>query len=179
MTTPRSADQAPAIPSLPGTVTLVEGSTSQPGHDPAKRGDEMAATGRTKNMETMADPVGEFFDGLAERGHEPLLQNVSGTLRFELVDGERVEHRYLTIKNGDIVISHKDAEADAVVRTSKVLFEGMTAGRVNAMAATLRGAVVPRGNLALVVAFQRLFPGPATSRAKAGAGSGEGAPDDR
>ena len=130
----------------------------------------MAATGRTKNLETTADPVGEFFGGLAERGREPLLQNVSGTLRFDLVDGERVEHWHLTIKNGDIAVSHKDAEADAVVRTAKVLFEGITAGRVNAMAAALRGALVPRGNLALVVTFQRLFPGPAASRAKAGPG---------
>ena len=124
----------------------------------------MAATGMTKNLETTADPVGEFFGGLAERGREPLLQNVSGTLRFDLVDGERVEHWHLTIKNGDIAVSHKDAEADAVVRTAKVLFEGITAGTVNAMAAALRGALVPQGNLALVVTFQRLFPGPAGSR---------------
>ena len=131
----------------------------------------MAATGRTKNLQTTADPVGEFFGGLAERGREPLLQNVSGTLRFDLVDGERVEHWYLTIKNGDIAVSRSNAEADAVVRTMRVLFEGMTAGRVNAMAAVLRGALVPRGNLALVVSFQRLFPGPAASHAKAGSGS--------
>jgi putative sterol carrier protein len=133
----------------------------------------VAATGRTKNLETTADPVGEFFRELAERGREPLLANVSGTLRFDLVDGERVEHWYLTIKNGDIAVSHKDAEADAVVRTAKVLFEGITAGRVNAMAAALRGALVPQGNLALVVTFQRLFPGPAGSRAKARSGRGE------
>jgi putative sterol carrier protein len=124
-------------------------------------------------VQATADPVGEFFRGLAERGHEPLLQNVSGTLRFELTDGERVEHWYLTTTNGDVAVSHNDAEADAVVRTSKVLFEGMTAGRVNAMAAALRGALVPGGNLALVVSFQRLFPGPAVSHAKAGSGNGE------
>ena len=123
-------------------------------------------------METTTDPAGEFFRGLADRGREPLLRNVSGTLRFDLVDGDRVEHWYLTIKNGDISVSHQDAEADAVVRTGKMLFEGITAGRVNAMAAALRGALVPRGNLALVVSFQRLFPGPAASRAKAGSGSG-------
>jgi hypothetical protein len=44
---------------------------------------------------------------------------------------------------------------------------------VNAMAAALRGALVPQGDLALVISFQRLFPGPAASRAKAGAGSRE------
>ncbi len=123
-------------------------------------------------MEITTDPVSDFFRGLDERGREPLLQNVSGTLRFDLVDGQRVEHWYLTIKNGDVAVSRSDAAADAVVRTVKVLFEGMAAGRVNAMAAALRGALVPRGNLALVVSFQRLFPGPATSRAKAGPGSG-------
>ena len=131
----------------------------------------MAPTGRTKNLQITADPVGEFFDALAERGREPLLQNVSGTLRFDLVDGERVEHWYLTIENGDIAVSRSNAEADAVVRTIRVLFDGMSAGRVNAMAAVLRGALVPRGNLALVVSFQRLFPGPAASHAKAGSGS--------
>jgi putative sterol carrier protein len=133
----------------------------------------VAATRRTTNQEIAADPVGEFFHGLAERGHEPLLQNVSGTLRFDLADGERIEHWYLAIRNGRIAVSRGDAEADAVVRTSRVLFEDMTAGRVNAMAAALRGALVPRGNLALVVSFQRLFPGPAVSRAKARPGSGE------
>ena len=124
-------------------------------------------------METTADTVGEFFGGLAERRREPLLRNVSGTLRFDLVDGERVEHWYLTVKNGDVAVSHKEAEADATVRIGKALFAGMTAGKVNAMAAALRGALVPQGNLALIVSFQRLFPGPAASRAKAGTGSGE------
>jgi putative sterol carrier protein len=136
-------------------------------------GGRVAATGRTKKAGTTAGSVGEFFGRLAERGHEPLLQNVSGTLRFDLADGERVEHWYLTIKNGGITVSRKDAEADAAIRTSKALFKDMTAGRVNAMAAALRGALVPRGNLALVVAFQRLFPGPAASRPKAAPGSGE------
>jgi len=92
-------------------------------------------------VETATDPVCEFFRGLAERGREPLLQNVSGTLRFDLVDGEGIEHWYLTIKNGDVAVSHKDAEADALIRTAKVLFEGITTGRVNAMAAALRAKI--------------------------------------
>ena len=90
-------------------------------------------------QKTTADTVGEFFRGLAERRREPLLQNVSGTLRFDLLDGERVEHWYLTITNGDVAVSHTEAEADAIVRTGKALFDGMIAGKVNAMAAALRG----------------------------------------
>lgn len=127
------------------------------------------ATGETVR-EATADEVGEFFRALAERGREPLLRNVSGTLRLDLADGERVEHWYLTIDNGDIAVSRQDAKADAIARTAKALFGGMIAGKVNAMAATLRGALVPQGNLALVVSFQRLFPGPAVSRARGGGG---------
>ena len=133
----------------------------------------MAGTGRTTDFKTAADTAGEFFAGLAERGREPLLQNVSGTLRIDLVDGERIEHWYLDIKNGRVAVSRKDAEADAMLRTAKDLFEGMAAGKVNAMAATLRGALALQGDYALFISFQRLFPGPAASREKAGLASGE------
>ena len=47
----------------------------------------MAAFGRTKNPKITADPGGEFFHGLAERGRKPLRQKVSGTVRFDLADG--------------------------------------------------------------------------------------------
>jgi hypothetical protein len=134
----------------------------------------VAATTRISNLPTTADPVGEFFAGLAERGGEPLLQHVSGTLRFDVVDGGRVEHWYVAIKDGGVAVSHDDGEADGVVRIEKALFEGMIAGRVNAMAAALRGALALRGNLALFVSFQRLFPGPDAARATAGPDSGEG-----
>jgi hypothetical protein len=111
---------------------------------------------------TDADPTSEFFDGLARRGHEPLLENVSGTLRFDLTDGKHVHHWYVVVTKGDVAVSRKRAAADAVLRVDKMVFEGMTAGTVNAMAAVLRGAVVPEGSLHLVVMFQRLFPGPPT-----------------
>jgi hypothetical protein len=40
----------------------------------------------------------------------------------------------------------------------------MVIGKANAMAATLRGVIVPEGDLGLVISFQRLFPGPPASR---------------
>jgi hypothetical protein len=139
-----------------------------------KRGDVVDTTTRSSNPPATADPVGEFFAGLAERGGEPLLRHVSGTLRFDVVDGGRVEHWYVAIKDGGVVVSHEDAEADGVVRIERALAEGMIAGRVNAMAAALRGALALRGNLALFVLFQRLFPGPDAPRATAGPVGGEG-----
>jgi putative sterol carrier protein len=118
----------------------------------------MAKTGTT------ADATAAFFESLATRGHEPLLARTSGTLRFELRNGRRTEVWYVAIKKGDIAVSHENTEADTVIRADKALFDGLATGRVNAMAATLRGVLKAEGNLGLVMSFQRLFPGPPGSR---------------
>jgi putative sterol carrier protein len=115
---------------------------------------------------TSKDPSRSFFDDLAARGHEPLLQNASGTLRFDLVDGRRVEHWCVTIDKGDVTVSHEKAAADAALRIDRSLFDQIASGRMNAMAAALRGVLVPEGNLSLFMVFQRLFPGPPRSRAR-------------
>jgi hypothetical protein len=108
-----------------------------------------------------------FFDGLASRGREPLPKRASGTLRCDLVDRDRVEHWYVTMSNGRVAVSRRNAKADAVIRVDKALFEGMVTGRVNATSALLRGVVAPDGDLGLVILFQRLFPGPPAAPAAA------------
>ncbi len=109
------------------------------------------------------DATATFFDKLATRGHEPLLQSASGSLRIELKNGGRTQFWYVTVAKGDIAVSNADTEADAVIRTTKALFDDMATGRVNAMAATLRGVLHAEGNLGLVMSFQRLFPAPPKS----------------
>ena len=114
--------------------------------------------------ETIAsDPTANFFEGLAKRGHEPLLQNTSGTLRVELRTGKQTEHWYVTIDKGDIAVSNANEEADAVVRCDKALFDEMATGRANMMTAILRGVFETEGDLGLVISFQRLFPSPPKS----------------
>ena len=108
----------------------------------------------------MSDPTKQFFDDLAARGHVPLLNSTSGTLRFDLEGGGRTAHWYVTIEKGDVSVSHDTVEADCVVRTGKELFDRMAAGMANAIAAALRGLVAPVGDLRLLIQFQRLFPGP-------------------
>ena len=112
------------------------------------------------------DPTRSFFDDLVARGHEPLLQNDSGTLRFDLMDGRRVEHWYVSIDKGDINVSHDDAAADTILRTDRSVFDRIASGRMNALAAMLRGELVPEGDLSLLMAFQRFFPGPPRTRAR-------------
>ena len=110
----------------------------------------------------MIDATTEFFSVLGQRGHEPLLAKVTGTLRFDLVQGERIEHCFVTIRKGNVAISEENTEADCVVRADRSLFDCMVRGEQNAMAAALRGALVFHGNAALLLSFQRLFTGPAT-----------------
>ncbi len=112
----------------------------------------------------MSDPTSDFFAGLMSRGHEPMLQRTSGTLRFDLADGEEVEHWHVAIRKGDLTVTRGEDEADCVVSADKELFDRLASGTTNAMAAALRGVVAPTGDLQLIIQFQRLFPGPPAGR---------------
>src|SRR5437667_1683334 len=108
----------------------------------------------------MTDATAEFFDALSQSGHEPLLEKAKGTVSFELTNGTRVECWLVTLENGDVNVSRKNAKADCTVRVNKDLFEAIAAGEANAMAAFLRGEVAIDGDMELMALFQRVFPGP-------------------
>ena len=114
----------------------------------------------------MTEPIEGFFDDLARRGREPLLRRATGSLRIDLEDGAGVERWFITIDEGAVAVSHRNAKADCVVRTTKEVFEGMVAGRVNAMAATLRNVLSVEGDPTFLVLFQRILPGPPPAKPK-------------
>ncbi|HEX2292756.1 MAG TPA: SCP2 sterol-binding domain-containing protein [Gaiellaceae bacterium] len=114
----------------------------------------------------MGDATAEFFDELARRGREPLLEKATGTLRFDLVDGKRIERWRVAIEKGDVTVSRKNAAADCVVRTEKSVFESLARGELQMLTAFLRGLMRLEGEGELLVLFQRVFPGPPTSRDK-------------
>ena len=119
----------------------------------------------------MADATTEFFEQLAGRGHEPLLEKASGSIRVDLADGKRTERWLVEVRKGDVVVSHRNARADSVVRCSRRLFSQLARGEENALAAILRGAIEIEGSVGMLVLLQKLFPGPptgATSGARAG-----------
>ncbi len=112
----------------------------------------------------MTDAAAEFIAELAKRGHEPLLEKATGTLRIELVDGDEIERWLIAVDRGDVTVSRKNTRADCTLRTSRASFNAMARGEVNATAAYLRGEMVAEGNWELLVLFQRLFPSPPASR---------------
>jgi putative sterol carrier protein len=114
----------------------------------------------------MADATADFFEDLGRRGHEPLLEKATGSVRVDLADGKHLEHWLVVIDKGDIAVSRKQARADLVVRADKALFDKVAKGRENAFAAVLRGAVGIEGKVQLMMLFQRLFPSPPKRRSR-------------
>ena len=113
----------------------------------------------------MGDATSQFFDDLAQRGHNPMLEKVSATMRFDIRDGDRTERWLVTIDKGDVAVSRRNAKADCVLSAERQVFDGLAGGEVNAMAALLRGAIAVEGDPQLSVLFQRLLPGPPSSLA--------------
>jgi predicted lipid carrier protein YhbT len=112
----------------------------------------------------MADVTREFFDQLGGRAHQPLLENARGSLRFDLSNGRQTDHWLVTVTKGKVATSRERGEADCVIRADRALFDRIAGGEQNAMAALLRGAVTVEGDLELLRLFQRLVPGPPSSR---------------
>jgi hypothetical protein len=103
-----------------------------------------------------------FLTGLSERGDDPALRKMTGSIRIDLRDNGKVEYWHLTFDRGRVSVKKeaRGRHANCQVVTDSELFDRLAAGRANAMAAVLRGAMHTRGDLDKFLAFQRLFPGP-------------------
>ena len=106
----------------------------------------------------MTNTTTRFFEGLEARGHEPRLEKVKASLRFDLTNGKQTNRWYVAIDKGDIVVSHKNAKADCVLRADSSVFDGIASGEVNAVAAVLRGAIAIEGDPELIILLRRLVP---------------------
>jgi SCP-2 sterol transfer family len=111
-----------------------------------------------------ADPTVDFFAALKGRGQEPLLRKASGTLRFDIADGKRIERWLVVLEKGTVAVSRRHTRADCVVSTDRALFDRIASGEANALAALLREEVNVEGDVNLLVLFQRLLPGPPRAR---------------
>lgn len=118
----------------------------------------------------MAATIEGFFQELVAEGYQPLLGKVQGTIGFDLVgnDGE-VDHWLVTVDRGHFMVSQQNSPADCVIQADKALFAQLIKGEENAIAATLRGAIVCTGDVELLFAIQRIFPGPPSKRQAVGA----------
>jgi hypothetical protein len=111
------------------------------------------------------DAVEQFFAEVKGREHEPTLRRISGTIRYELTNGNGkgssngngADTWMISIDKGDLSVAHRTGKADTVVRADRRLFERIVTGRATAMASMLRGLVFIDGDPELAVLSSRLF----------------------
>lgn len=108
----------------------------------------------------MTDPAVAFFERLAHRGHEPMLEEVEGTIRFDLVDAQGTDHWFVEINKGDVRVSREPLAADCIVHVDRVVADQFVTGELQAQPAWLRRMFSVEGNLVLLRLFDRAFPGP-------------------
>jgi len=107
----------------------------------------------------VADPTGEFFETLEERGHGALPGEARGTVRFDVTRDTGTEHWYVDIHSDGISVSHTGKDpADSVVQTDRHTCDLLVTGATTIVAAILRNRVRVQGNLLLILAFRQFFP---------------------
>jgi hypothetical protein len=105
----------------------------------------------------MPDPVTEFFERVGSRPFEPRLAWADDAMRFDLRDGERVEHWLITINRGSFRVLREERPAGVVVTVDRALFGRMVEGTSNVYSAWLRDELrIAGGNPTLFFAFWRL-----------------------
>lgn len=108
----------------------------------------------------MSNPTAAFFEALGRRGHEPLLQEATGTIRFDLEHDHEVDRWFLVINRGDIRVSREDSGADCVVTGTRAAFDRIVTGRSQIYAAWVRNELRVDGDRRLGRLIQRVMPGP-------------------
>jgi SCP-2 sterol transfer family len=121
---------------------------------------------QTRSAPTGTDPISQFFSCLTEPGHLATFESENATVRFDVKDGTSVQRWHVTVDDGDVAVARRGGSADAVVTTERPQLEAIVTGKVNAMAALLRGLLTCEGSMAALMMFQRCLPGPPGSKGR-------------
>jgi putative sterol carrier protein len=108
----------------------------------------------------MSNPTASFFEALGRRGHEPLLKEATGTIRFDLDHEQGVDRWLVVLERGDVHVSREGGEADCLVHGSRALFDRIVSGESNLYTAWVRNGLRAAGDLRLARLVQRVMPGP-------------------
>ncbi|MER5334310.1 SCP2 sterol-binding domain-containing protein [Micromonospora sp. NPDC002717] len=112
----------------------------------------------------MSDPTTSFFQALARRGHETLVEDATATMRFELTHEQGVDRWFVEIERGDVRVSRDGGEADCVFYGSRATFDRIIGGQAQMYPAWLRNEIRTEGDVRLFRVFGRLIPAPPGAR---------------
>jgi putative sterol carrier protein len=106
----------------------------------------------------MTDATTEFFKELNRRKPDPTLTGIDVTIRFDVNDDGAGRHWLVAIRDGAIEATPGGGEADCTIGTDRRVIEAIVEGRVNPMAALLRGHLDVGGDPDLLILVKRVFP---------------------
>ena len=110
------------------------------------------------------DAVEAFFAEMSTRGSIPLFRDVKGTIRFDVSSDTGVKRWAVTLQKGEVAVSNRNVKADAVVAVDRTLFNEIAEGRRTPWPPSSEAPWVMTGDMRMVLAFQRFFPGKPGSR---------------
>ncbi|MGN9918125.1 SCP2 sterol-binding domain-containing protein [Micromonospora palomenae] len=112
----------------------------------------------------MATSGTEFLERLSSRRRPQLPETLTGTIRLDLHDGGRTEHWYLTLHDQSLDVKRSPDDADLVVRADREVFDRLVNGRTEVVQSLLRNDLTVQGDMRLLLALRRIFPGPVDAR---------------
>jgi len=118
----------------------------------------------------MKDATTAFFEDLSQRGHDSRLDRATGTVRFDIVNGKRVDRWLVAVNKGDVAVSRGNRAADTVFRTDRAVFEQLVQGKTNPVVQMLLGTATLEGKPELLVPFRHLFTGKSAADPRSTAG---------
>jgi putative sterol carrier protein len=98
----------------------------------------------------MAEQARDVFERLKGRGHNPQLEGMRASYRFDIEDAGSW---HVAIDDGDTRISEGKMDADCVITSSEEDFLRMIRGEQNPLTAVLQGRINVTGDMALAQKF--------------------------
>ncbi|OZV72707.1 hypothetical protein CA850_32145 [Micromonospora echinospora] len=108
----------------------------------------------------MSDPITSFFKAIGRGGHVDMLEEATGSIRFDLTHEQGVDRWFVAIERGDIRVSRDGGKADCVFHGSRATFDRILAGQSQMYPAWLRNEITTEGDVRLARLFVRLMPAP-------------------
>jgi len=99
-----------------------------------------------------------LLDALARRSREQPVAALNGLVRFDVVDGETIEHWYLHCRKGVVTVALEGGEPDCVMSGDLATFTAVLSGTTSPMPALLRGLLQIEGNFFLLLGLRQFFP---------------------
>lgn len=113
----------------------------------------------------MTQAITDFFQRLEQRGRDPRLYKIQGSMRFDVQGDGTVDHWRLTVDHGRLHVSRDSRQqSDAVTTVEIEDLDRIIRGEDNAASALLRGCMRVEGDWRLAIMLERIFPSPPGTR---------------